>query len=195
MDGTADLSEQKVASRLATRIRQGDQTAEEEFVQRYSRGLMLYLRTFCRDHALAEDLHQEAFGVVLVRLRDTGLDEPARLGAFLRRTARNLFIGDYRKKARRRTDDGVERLHRLATVPPNQHRRLEREQQAQWVRELLHELNTPRDREILFRFYIAEEDKQDICRDLDLDGLHFNRVLFRARQRLKEIMRRTPLHN
>ncbi len=47
---------------------------------------------------------------------------------------------------------------------------------------------TDRDRQILYRFYIAEEDKERICADLDLSSLHFNRVLFRARQRFKDLL-------
>ncbi len=55
------------------------------------------------------------------------------------------------------------------------------------VRQVLTELKNDRDREILSRYYIADQDKDVICRDLQLSGLHFNRVLFRARQRYKEL--------
>jgi len=52
------------------------------------------------------------------------------------------------------------------------------------------ELDGDRDRELLFRFYIAEEDKERLCEELGLTSLHFNRVLFRARQRYKELYER-----
>jgi RNA polymerase sigma-70 factor (ECF subfamily) len=52
------------------------------------------------------------------------------------------------------------------------------------------ELGSDRDRQLLFRFYVGEEDKDRLCRDLDLSSLHFNRVLFRARQRYKELYER-----
>ena len=55
---------------------------------------------------------------------------------------------------------------------------------------MLAELKNDRDREILSRHYISGEDKEDICRDLELSDLHFNRVLFRARQRYKELFER-----
>ena len=45
-----------------------------------------------------------------------------------------------------------------------------------------------RDREILLRFYIAEEDKDRIAADYGLSSLQFNRVLHRARQRYKELL-------
>jgi RNA polymerase sigma-70 factor (ECF subfamily) len=58
------------------------------------------------------------------------------------------------------------------------------------VRAVLGDLPTERDRQILFRFYIAEDDKERICRDLGLTHEHFNRVLFRARERYRELYRK-----
>jgi hypothetical protein len=50
------------------------------------------------------------------------------------------------------------------------------------------ELSSPRDREIVKRFYLDEEDKQTICDDLRLSSLQFNQVIARARQRMKQQM-------
>ena len=47
-----------------------------------------------------------------------------------------------------------------------------------------------RDRQILLRFYIAEEDKDRIAADYGLSSLQLNRVLHRARQRYKELLTR-----
>ncbi len=43
---------------------------------------------------------------------------------------------------------------------------------------------------MLYRYYLAEEDKAAICADLGLSSLHFNRVLWRARQRFKKLLER-----
>ena len=45
-----------------------------------------------------------------------------------------------------------------------------------------------RDREILVRFYLQEEEKDAICRDLALEADQFDKVLHRARARLKELL-------
>lgn len=45
------------------------------------------------------------------------------------------------------------------------------------MRQLIRELPTERDRQLLLRFYVTEEDKESLCADLGLDSLHFNRVL------------------
>ena len=48
-----------------------------------------------------------------------------------------------------------------------------------------------RDREILTRFYVEDQDKDEICTALNLDSLHFNRVLFRARKRFRKILEKS----
>lgn len=55
------------------------------------------------------------------------------------------------------------------------------------MRQVIQELGTSRDRDILLRFYIAEEDKDRISADFGLSSLQFNRVLHRARERYREI--------
>ena len=40
------------------------------------------------------------------------------------------------------------------------------------------------------RFYLDDEDKDAICRALGLSYEHFNRVIFRARNRFRELLER-----
>jgi RNA polymerase sigma-70 factor (ECF subfamily) len=63
-----------------------------------------------------------------------------------------------------------------------------REQVRRAVGVLLNELGTARDREILTRLYLDDEDKEAICAALGVDSTHFNRVLFRAKQRFRELL-------
>lgn len=66
-----------------------------------------------------------------------------------------------------------------------------RSERAVIVRRVLAEMASERDRQILFRFYVAEDEKDEICNDLGLTSLHFNRVLFRARERFRQLYRET----
>src|SRR5690349_17154162 len=79
---------------LVRRIEAGDRDAEAELVARFSHGLLLMLRQLCRNPALADDLHQETLALVLQKVRRGEVREPERLAAFIRSTARNLFIAD-----------------------------------------------------------------------------------------------------
>jgi RNA polymerase sigma-70 factor (ECF subfamily) len=49
-------------------------------------------------------------------------------------------------------------------------------------------LPVPRDREVIKRFYLDEETKDAICQSLGLSPIHFDRVIFRARQRMRALM-------
>ncbi|MCP4661515.1 MAG: sigma-70 family RNA polymerase sigma factor [bacterium] len=189
-DAAAELSEAEIATALVGRVAAGDSTAEGELVERYSRGLLYMLRRMTGDPALADDLHQETFRIVLVRLRRSGLEQPQGLAAYLRGTARKLLIAEYRKKARRQTDEDVEAVERAVDPAPSPLTHALHAEQGALVRRLIDELPTDRDRRLLYRFYIAEEDKDKICSDLGLSSLHFNRVLFRARQRFQDLLER-----
>ena len=65
-----------------------------------------------------------------------------------------------------------------------------RQEKARIVRQLINELKQERDRELLLRYYIAEEDKDKICDDLGLTRAQFNNVIFRAIRRFKELYER-----
>ena len=194
IDAGPEPGEADFATDLVRRIAAGDEAAEAALVQRYSRGLLYLLRRLGAPPELAEDLHQETFRIVLERLRRRGLDEPAGLAGFLHGTARNLVIAERRKTARRRTDADPEGLERVVHPEPGQLSSVLLEEEAVIVRRLIGELPTDRDRQLLLRFYVAEEEKESICADLGLDSLHFNRVLFRARHRFKDLLERFREH-
>jgi len=189
-DAGLEPGEAEIATDLVRRIAAGDTAAEGELVQRYSRGLLYLLRRQGVPPDLADDLHQETFRIVLERLRRRELDEPAGLAGFLRGTARNLVIAERRKTTRRRTDPDDDELARAVHPAPGQLSSVLLDEEAETVRRLIGELPTDRDRQLLLRFYVGEEEKESICADLGLDSLHFNRVLFRARQRFKDLLER-----
>jgi RNA polymerase sigma-70 factor, ECF subfamily len=176
---------------LVRRILAGDPKAEAELVQRFSRALSFLVRRLARDEAAAEDLYQETFRLVIEKVRGGELREPEKLPGFVSSMARNLFLGSVRRGGRRQKWQGNPEAAETAPDPaPGQLTKLLARERAAAVRQVLAELRIDRDREVLSRYYIADEDKEDICRDLELSDLHFNRVLFRARQRYKELFER-----
>jgi RNA polymerase sigma-70 factor (ECF subfamily) len=177
------------AAALVQRVAAGDREAEGELVARYGRGVELLLLRHTRSRQEAEDLYQETFLVALGKLREGQLREAEKLPGFLAGIARNLALETYRKHTRRRTEADSEGVQEHATVAPSQLGATLHREQAVLLRQVLGELPTPRDREILFRFYLGEEDRDAIAADLGLTGGQFNRVLHRARDRYRELLR------
>ena len=157
-------------------------------VELYGRGVAIILDRHTNGRPEAEDLFQDTFRVGLEKLRRGELREPAKLPGFLAQIARSLAIEHYRKIIRRKTDADSDAV--LEAVAPSEGPlgNLLARENAMLVRRVLQELANERDREILLRFYIAEEDKDRISADYGLSSLQFNRVLHRARQRYKELM-------
>jgi RNA polymerase sigma-70 factor (ECF subfamily) len=188
--------EPEIAADLVARIGRGARDAEEAMVRRYGAGLLYLLRRRTRDTDLAMDLRQDTFRVAIEKLRGSPLDEPQHLAAYLRGVALNLWIAHQRKTVRRATTadtDVVETAADVADSGPFEN--VSRVQVRAAVGVLLEELGTPRDREILTRVYLRDEDKDDICAALGVDSTHFNRVLFRAKQRFRELLVRADRRN
>lgn len=179
-----------MAKQLAVRIGEGDATAESELVERYATGIKLILLKRTGNRQLSLDLCQDTFVIALQKLRSGEVRKPESLVAFLRQTAVNLSIEHYRKEKRYIQHDGIISLQTT-------HRDRKAEQiDYQYARTLLDgvikQLVRTRDREILHRFYLLDENKPQICNALDLSAAHFDRVLYRARQRMCEMIEQQP---
>jgi len=183
-----DAVEAQTSIDLVRRIGRGDRAAEREMVERYGRGLLYLLRRRTSDPELAKDLRQEAYVIAIEKLRASPIDEPERLGAYLRGIAINLVSAAQRKTRRRATSTDLESIDAASDARPGPGDTLSREQIAASVRALLDELPVDRDREVLIRLYLMDQDRDRICDALGIDASHFNRVLFRAKQRFKALL-------
>jgi RNA polymerase sigma-70 factor, ECF subfamily len=181
-------SEPQIAADLCARIYKGSRDAEELLVRRYGAGLLRLLKLRTRDAELALDLRQDTLRVAIERLRRSMLEDPTGLAAYLRGVALNLLIAQRRKDTRRATTPDSIAIENAADEQGGPFDHVSREQMRHVVGVLLNELNTPRDRDLLTRFYIRDEDKATICAALSVDSVHFNRVLFRAKQRFRELL-------
>lgn len=187
-NNNAELSEPQIEptpADLATRIAQNDRTAETELINRYSKAIRFFLRRRYRDPSLIEDVWQETFCRVIIMLREGKLRTAEALPAFIRTTALNAGREYVRKDAKFHSDTPEDNIVELPSYQPDPLERASNDDLKKLVRDVIDELTTQRDRDILVRFYFDNIDKPIICRELDLDPTHFDRVLYRARQRLK----------
>lgn len=160
---------------------------------RYRRPLMqVFLqRRIARD--AAEDLLQRTFLRAVTKIRTEGLDDPSKLGGFLYRTACNLARMYFRGDFSRHYDSDRDVIANIQDGALSLEERLDREQLAKCVQDLMDHLTVKRDREVLERYYLHEEAREDIRESLQLTDMQFNQVLWRARQRFGDILRKHGL--
>lgn len=158
-------------------------------LQNLRAGVLSLLRKELRDFALADDLCNETFLIVLERLRQRPLDDPAGLSSFLAQTARNLVIANRRKAMRQRTATGLQAaLENQPATELDPAVLLQLELRATAVRKLLQEIPQRRDREILVRVYLYDQHPDQVCRELAIDASHYKRVIYRARTRFRTLI-------
>ncbi len=153
-------------------------------------GLVALLVRRIGDPQLAHDVLHDAIVTALDKLEAGTAVPPDVLAGFVFRTAMN-HLRNHRRHQRLQLEDGeaVDALRDERSAGP-----AEESQQAatrELVRGVLQGLSSHRDREMLVRFYLDEEDKTQICESLALTGPQFDRVIFRARDRLRTLIERT----
>lgn len=188
MEGALQEQQGETPEGLVSAISKGNSQAESVLLEKYYRKVLFILRKRTGNEEHARDLCQETFRVILERLRKCPLDEPEKLPSYILSTAINLHIGEIRKAERRKTYADSEYLDAVACEDIGHFDELARERAKQAVRSLLGELDNDRDRRILYRYYIDEMDKEDVCRELDLSHRHFDKVISRARKRFKDLL-------
>jgi RNA polymerase sigma-70 factor (ECF subfamily) len=170
---------------LISRIAEGDRHAETEFVRQFERGVRVMVRRHCRPaDPIVDDLVQEVLSGVLERLRAGAIHDPAALPAYVQSAVVYATSAEYRRRRPMQPETAIEQLPDSESPGG----RLDAAQLSGLLRALLSEMPVARDREILRRFYLEEEDKDTVCRALAIDPGHFHRVMFRARERFRALI-------
>lgn len=172
---------------LARRIAAGDRAAEGVLWMRYARGLRIIIARQARDDTLAQDIVQDAFRIAIGHLRAGRLENPAAISGYLRGIALNV-LSDTRRGAHREVPLDPD----LADSLPMEGMRspydaISQDERQRIVRQLINELPVARDRDLLWRYYVLDEEKAQLCRDLNLTTEHFDRVLHRAKVRFRAL--------
>jgi RNA polymerase sigma-70 factor, ECF subfamily len=152
-------------------------------------GLRALILRRVQDPQLAADILQDAAVTTLEKLRAGEIAQPSGIGGYLYRVALN-HLRNYRRKDRTALSSSAE-LEALPDGDDNTDTAgIDRARWAKAARSMLEELPAPRDRELLVRFYLNDECKESICSSLGLSDEHFHRVLFRARNRFRALIKR-----
>jgi RNA polymerase sigma-70 factor (ECF subfamily) len=174
---------------LVERIKADDPSGMEELYRVFSRGIRFYLCRQLGPQEIDDKVH-DAFLIVIQAIQRGEIREPQRLMGFVRTVVRRqvaAYIDNAVQSRREHTDlDSGSRVLD-ETVSPEEN--VMRAQRAEIMREILQSIS-PRDREILTRFYIHEQTQEQICKEMSLSETQFRLLKSRAKARFGELGRR-----
>lgn len=166
------------------RLRAGDGPTEEHFVGYFTELLHLKLRARLNSPQAVEDLRQETFARVLAALRKPGaLRQAEKLGAFVNSVCNNVLLEHYRSSGRVQSLDD-ESHPEPADSKADALTLVAAQQLSQSVREILEKMPS-RDRALLKAVFLDERDRDDVCREYEIEREYLRVMLFRARQEFK----------
>jgi RNA polymerase sigma-70 factor, ECF subfamily len=164
-----------------------DQKEVEKLIVANYPGLRTLLGQKAGDPQVGADLLNDAICTTWEKWRAGKIERTDQIAGYVFQVAMNL-LRNHRRAAGERADlrapaAALEALE-AASDPTTDSSAVYLEKA---VRKLLEGMESPRDRMLLRRFYLDEEDKTSICGELGLSPLQFDKVLHRARKRLREI--------
>lgn len=172
----------------ATEMRQPTRADVAKLIELEYWGLRRLIVRQTRDAQVAADILNEASRIAWEKWLDGKLERPAEIAGYIFQVAGNL-LRNRRRVAAERPDRrvGPEVLETMSAPEQIPGEGLEAKTAAK-VRNIISSMRSTRDRAVLIRFYLHEEDKESICRDLGLRPEQFAKVLHRARIRLRQLL-------
>lgn len=165
-----------------------DRAQVEALISKEYAGLRLLIFRRARDLNVAADLLNDAICTTWEKWLAGQIAHPEQIAGYVFQVAMNL-LRNHRRAMVERPDKRAEvkALDELPMDDPNEAGGVE-ERLARRVKRLLQGMSSQRDRTVLVRFYLNEEDRDVICRDMKLTPAQFARVIHRARGRLRQLL-------
>ena len=160
---------------LVARIQSHDESAEAELNRILNRGVRFFLKRRLGNTEI-ESKVQETLSMVVKSIRAGNLDDPTRLLGLVR----TILYQQVAKK--------VEESGDVRNRPGNVMALRDRGSVDVAIR-MVSELS-PKDREVLTRYYLHRQTQEQICREMKLSVTQFMLLKSRAKARLKETGRR-----
>jgi RNA polymerase sigma-70 factor (ECF subfamily) len=178
---------------LVDRIRFDETDGMEELYELFSKGIRFYLCRQLGPQELDDKVH-DTFVVVVQAIRRGELRDPSRLMGFVRTIVRRQVAAHIDKVVHtRREQIDLDSTIRLADPEGNPEERAIFGQRTDLINRVLGELS-PRDREILTRFYLLEQSQDQICSEMGLSETQFRLLKSRAKARFGELGKKKLTH-
>ncbi|MBL8213206.1 MAG: sigma-70 family RNA polymerase sigma factor [Bryobacterales bacterium] len=171
---------------LVDRLKHGEPGAMEDLYRIFSRGVRFYLCRQLGPQELEDKVH-DTFLIVVQAIQRGDLREPERLMGFIRTVVRRQVAAHIETavQARREQLDIAETGTFLAAGGDPEEDAIV-QQKAELMELVLRGLS-PRDREILTRFYLDEQSQEQICQEMQLTETQFRLLKSRAKTRFGEL--------
>lgn len=175
-----NLSESELSLCLVEAIISGSNEAERKMVERYQERLFNILMRLSDNRSVTEDISQETWLLVLLKVRNGELHNKRKLGPFIFQIGRNKLIMKYRSEKQQ-----TQLPEHISDISMSPGRAFEQISLANSITSHLEKLGQKRDKELLYRFYVVGDSKSELCNDFLLSRNHFDRVIYRARERFR----------
>jgi RNA polymerase sigma-70 factor, ECF subfamily len=156
-------------------------------------GLRLLLTRRTGDPHVAAELLNDAICTTWEKWQANQIAHPEQIAGYVFQVAMNHWRNHRRSIAERpekRADAKV--LEALPQSEPGADEGIETHIAAR-VKELIRSMSSYRDRAVLVRFYLDEQDRDVICREMQMTPSQFAKVLHRARGRLRRLLEESGL--
>ena len=167
-------------------LRDRNTDAEDFLISHFARPVQLKLRSRLSSPELVQDASQEAFLRILNYFRSgKTLDNPASLPGFIHSVCHNISLEFLR--AHTRHDQMADDFRAPVDPRLNPEGEMVTAERREFVARVLAEL-PERDRLILRRIYLEEEDKDEVCREFNIDRGYLRVLVHRACIRFRNVL-------
>jgi RNA polymerase sigma-70 factor (ECF subfamily) len=164
------------------RLGDGDDATEDHFARYFGELIRFKAAARLRSPQLADDVCQETLLRVFRSARAGVIEQPERLGAYVNTVCNNVILEIFRRDWRlsQLPDDAAE----ISSGAASAEAELVQTQRRDLLKRTLDQME-PKDRELLRRIFLDENDKDAVCKDLNVSRDYLRVLLHRARGRLR----------
>ena len=170
---------------LVQRIQTGQSDGMEELYRLFSASVRFYLCRQTGPQHLEDRLH-DLFIQIIQSIRHGEIREPQRLMGFVRTVAQRQISAHIRRAVNTRRDIDIESDCKISITGRTPEQAAIFHQREELASGVLAELSA-RDREVLIRFYLKEQDAAQICVEMELSDTQFRLLKSRAKARFGKL--------
>ena len=180
---------------LALRYVDGDNRAFDELLARTQEKLFTYIMFVVRDHDVADDVFQETFVKVIVKLQQRQYSDTGKFSFWLTRIAHNVIMDRYRAQRNEHIvepsqDNDLSNLSGDTVLDTYRESEIINEQVLRDVKKMMNNLPAPQREVVYMRFYQQLSFKEIA----ELTGVSINTALGRMRYAIINLRRMAKEH-